>query len=674
MPSQKMIEQVLIEKGFLTRAQLADALRVQALETKPLTDLLLSLSLLTPAQFAEVLQLAEEAEAATPSPVVATLPKLPPAGAVGVLPRLDASVPSAPASDEQHPAINNPRVEKAMKALEQVRFEDSLAETLDPELPIADTGDGPSTHSGSEQLRADAASVEETNSAHHVPKQPLQKGEPCPVCEAPQVEDSPRLCHACLAFLQPSPPNDKLVGQCLGERFLLNGRLGAGGMGLVYHATDQETGEFVACKILPVQLSTDEKTIRRFHLEAKVMLELSHPHIVRAVDYGFAEEIGCYMVMELLVGEELKDFLHRKPILSPQELVALFRQLCAAMQHAHDKGIVHRDLKPSNVFLLKKGDDPLAHAKIIDFGIARLTADDMPRHTVTGTFLGTPQYMSPEQAAAQKNIDHRSDIYTLGVMLYEMLAGRLPFVGDHIAQVLMHQIYMQPPLLSELRPELSYPPSVYQLIESVLAKKPDERPTSMDATFARIEETFATLEGQDWTPTIKPRITDEATILNRLSSAANTLLAQFQLPGYKGEMSPQALFEQLALSLRSAQLQPSSMGEVAVLMLSEEVDEDTGAGPQTDAGMTPTMRPITRELSGASHDELPMAPTQKTTGGVAVFRPSAPATGWVPQRRNDAAQQAEEERIRSQKRKLLFMFVFAFLFFSLLVVILWLNR
>jgi tetratricopeptide (TPR) repeat protein len=255
------------------------------------------------------------------------------------------------------------------------------------------------------------------------------------------------------------------VGQTVAERFMLLREAGSGGMGVVYQALDRLTGENVAVKLLGAD---DPQSTARFLREGRVLAELTHPGIVRYVAHGSSGG-QRYLAMEWLEGEDLARRLARGR-LSVADTFALAGQVAETLAHAHARGVVHRDLKPSNLFLVS--GEVKNGVKLLDFGVARFqpAGADM---TVTGTRLGTPGYMSPEQAHGQEQVDARSDIFGLGLVLYQCLAGRKAFIADDPLVLIAKIMLADPPSLSEL---CEVPQALEDLIERMLAKEPERRP------------------------------------------------------------------------------------------------------------------------------------------------------------------------------------------------------
>jgi eukaryotic-like serine/threonine-protein kinase len=276
-----------------------------------------------------------------------------------------------------------------------------------------------------------------------------------------------------------------VIGRTL-SHYEIVGELGAGGMGVVYRAHDTLLQRAVALKVLPSEAMADESRQRRFLQEARAASALNHPHIVTI--YDVIHEDGVYaIVMELIEGTSLEALVERGPI-PVQQALAIARQIADALGVAHAAGIVHRDLKPANVIVTDRGQ-----AKVLDFGIAKLDPMHGPGTesntrtalTMMGAVIGTASYMSPEQARGEP-VDARTDVFSLGVVLYEMLSGRSPFAGPTLTAVLHKLLYEQPPDLMSL-PGLDVPPAVAATVEHALAKNQGERYQSMEAVAAALE-------------------------------------------------------------------------------------------------------------------------------------------------------------------------------------------
>jgi tRNA A-37 threonylcarbamoyl transferase component Bud32 len=291
-----------------------------------------------------------------------------------------------------------------------------------------------------------------------------------------------------------------VIGETLGS-FRIVSELGTGGMGVIYRAEHQMIGKRAAIKVLRPELSADREVIGRFFNEAKAVTAIDHPGLVDVYDFGYAPDGSAYIVMELLAGESLGTRLRRDKVLPVDAAVALMRQLCGALAAAHAHQIVHRDLKPDNIYLTPDPDVAFGlRAKVLDFGIAKLAPGigglGTPE-TRTGMLLGTPLYMAPEQCRGAGEVDHRADIYALGVILFEMVCGQVPFTGVGLGEVIAKHQYVAAPSPRSLAPAL--PLALDALISRMLAKPPEDRPQSMHEVLAALDgrtssqETVATL-------------------------------------------------------------------------------------------------------------------------------------------------------------------------------------
>lgn len=257
------------------------------------------------------------------------------------------------------------------------------------------------------------------------------------------------------------------AGPAIGERlgkYLIEAELGRGGMGVVYRARHVSLDRIVAIKLVSAGLSAEAEGLKRFRLEAQAIARLNHPNIVQVFDIEESDDL-TYLVMEYVSGESLDALLKRTSI-SIKRIARIAADIAGALHFAHGKGVLHRDIKPANVLL---SDD--RQVKVADFGLAYLLDTDKG-YTKTGILVGSPHYMSPEQCQGLK-LDRRSDLYSLGVVLFKMLTGRLPFQSDSSLGVLMKQIYDAPPDVKELVPDL--PEELAVIVRRALMKKPDDR-------------------------------------------------------------------------------------------------------------------------------------------------------------------------------------------------------
>src|SRR6185312_4475188 len=266
---------------------------------------------------------------------------------------------------------------------------------------------------------------------------------------------------------------DLRAGTMIGE-YRVEGKLGEGGMATVFSATHPLIGKKVAIKVISRRLCADQHAVERFIGEARTVNQIGHPNLVDIFAFGVLPDGRAYLVMEWLQGETLAERVARERMPVPRALDVLI-QIVDALEAAHEKGVVHRDLKPQNIFVVERGEK--TSVKLLDFGIAKLADSDpsVPK-TRSGVAMGTAGYMSPEQARG-KNVDHRTDIYALGCVAYEMLLGRLPFVADTAIDILAMHLAAAPPGPRTLW--ASIPAGLEKILLQMLSKEPDGRPSLM---------------------------------------------------------------------------------------------------------------------------------------------------------------------------------------------------
>ncbi len=274
---------------------------------------------------------------------------------------------------------------------------------------------------------------------------------------------------------------DVLVGKTVAERYRITALIGLGGMGAVYRAEHIHMKKTVALKVLHREMTALPEVVARFEQEAVAAARIEHPNVVQARDFGRLDDGAFYLVLDYVEGRCLSEVMQER--LPLPRVLTISGQIAEALEAAHQNNIVHRDLKPDNVMLLERDGEPEL-VKVLDFGIAKVTLRDRGQSdkpiTKTGTVFGTPEYMSPEQAAGQK-VDYRGDIYSLGVLMYEMLSGGPPFTGDEVGAILLMQITQTPPPLPS-----TVPLSVRQLVGELLSKEPSQRPQHASEVVQRI--------------------------------------------------------------------------------------------------------------------------------------------------------------------------------------------
>ncbi|MBC7974940.1 MAG: serine/threonine protein kinase, partial [Myxococcales bacterium] len=286
----------------------------------------------------------------------------------------------------------------------------------------------------------------------------------------------------------PSPSSEDPfeIGSVLDGRYRIDALLGTGGMGRVYRAEHTKIGKSVAIKVLHADLGRNREASQRFQREAIASGRLDHPNIVGVSDFGVLDDGACYLVMEVLEGESLGDRLARDGQIHWVEAIDILRGVLHGLRHAHERGVVHRDIKPDNVYLARKDGEPII--KILDFGIAKLYAgtDEDPASTRAGLTVGTPAYLSPEQAVGGE-ITPKSDLYSASIVLYEMLAGRAPFEDKDPLAMLGAHVSRRPPPFAEVAPGVDVPPPLEDIMQRGLMKMAAERIASAGDYLAMLD-------------------------------------------------------------------------------------------------------------------------------------------------------------------------------------------
>src|SRR4051812_6742258 len=267
------------------------------------------------------------------------------------------------------------------------------------------------------------------------------------------------------------------VGQTIGN-YNITAKLGEGGMGVVYLAEHPVIGRKVALKAIHPELSRNPEVVSRFITEAKSVNQVGNEHIVEIYDFGNTSDGEFYFIMEFLQGESLADKLKRERFFPAARALQVAAQVADALAASHSHGIIHRDLKPENIFLISRGSQ-VDFVKVLDFGLAKLTQGEekVTHKTRTGSVMGTPYYMAPEQCEGKATIDHRADLYSLGVILFEMLTGRVPFGGEGYGEIIVKHITVPPPSARSLNPQLTAAHEA--ILQRSLAKSRDDRFASM---------------------------------------------------------------------------------------------------------------------------------------------------------------------------------------------------
>jgi tRNA A-37 threonylcarbamoyl transferase component Bud32 len=324
----------------------------------------------------------------------------------------------------------------------------------------------------------------------------------CKACGDP-LDPGAAFCPRCGAARgSAGPPADPMIGRVVIGQYVIRERLGEGGMGAVYLADQPSVGRQAVVKVMHPSLSRDPLVAPRFEVEARAASQLNHPHIITIYNYGAMEDDGTlFLAMERVDGPSLEEVLEQGGPVPPQRAVNIALQICDALAEAHRHGVVHRDLKPSNIMLARVGrhDD---FVKVLDFGIAKIEGVKMTR---TGSVIGTPQYMSPEQLRGS-SVDGRSDLYSLGIILYQMVAGQLPFTAETAAGYMHKHLSEDPVAPTRKNPTIRIPSSLDAVILQALAKEPTERFGDADAMGRGLEACREALAGAvSSLPTAPPR-------------------------------------------------------------------------------------------------------------------------------------------------------------------------
>ena len=341
----------------------------------------------------------------------------------------------------------------------------------------------------------------------------------CPQCSA-EYEADQRFCPRDGSTLKSLLGGADLVGSVIADRYHVLRKLGEGGMGQVYLAEHVRMGRKSAVKVMNPSMVNDADAISRFNREASNASRISHPNVAAIYDFGETPDGIIYLAMEFVEGEPLTALIERQGALPAARAATIVRQTGDALAVAHDLGIVHRDLKPDNIMVARDRDGADC-VKVVDFGIAKAANNDAQRVTRTGLVVGTPEYMSPEQLAGDP-LDGRSDIYSLGLVAFNMLTGRLPFPSETVQESMIMRLTDRPRTLSEMKPDVSWPPRLQAVLDRALARDARDRYASA-SEFGRdlsqaIEQIPRTVESDAKTSAMAPpvpatRVTASPTLL-----------------------------------------------------------------------------------------------------------------------------------------------------------------
>jgi serine/threonine protein kinase len=346
----------------------------------------------------------------------------------------------------------------------------------------------------------------------------------CPVCSTEYADDV-KFCPNDGQTLRSAAPASDLVGQVVADRYHVVKKLGEGGMGQVYLAEHVKMGRRSAIKVMNPSMVHDPDAVARFNREASNASRITHPNVCAIYDFGETPDGLIYLAMEFIEGEPLTDLLEREGALSVPRATAIFLQTADALQAAHDLGIVHRDLKPDNIMLSrKKGGGETV--KVVDFGIAKAVGGDESgqKVTKTGLVVGTPEFMSPEQLSGDV-LDGRSDLYSLALVFYRMLIGKLPFEATSVQETMIKRLTDEPTTLAEARPDLSFPAGLQPVLDTALARTPMERYQSV----AKFAADIAAVTGRP-TAAAVPATQEKTQLLDTSAGATQRISAKKAVP------------------------------------------------------------------------------------------------------------------------------------------------
>src|SRR5271156_2483736 len=280
---------------------------------------------------------------------------------------------------------------------------------------------------------------------------------------------------------------DPLIGRLINDRFKIAALIARGGMGKVYRAEQAPLGRVCAIKVLNPNYAGehDPEFHKRFFLEASIASKLTHPNTVTIFDYGRTDDDIYYMAMEYLEGHTLHRAIREAGSFPEERGAHIARQICRALREAHSLGVIHRDLKPANIFLVEHGDET-DFVKVLDFGLVKDVSGEGEDLTQTGLFMGSPKYMAPEQIRGDK-VDARTDIYALGIIMYEMITGKVPFDRPNSVNILMAHVNEDAPPMRQMNPNTQVSPAFEETIARCMAKNPDQRFRSMDEVLGALK-------------------------------------------------------------------------------------------------------------------------------------------------------------------------------------------
>jgi eukaryotic-like serine/threonine-protein kinase len=416
---------------------------------------------------------------------------------------------------------------------------------------------------------------------------------------------------------------DPLIGRVINDRYRIINTIARGGMGKVYRAEQQPLGRLVALKVLNPSYTGehDPEFHKRFFLEASIASKLTHPNTVTIFDYGKTDDDIYYIAMELLEGRTLHRVLREEGPLPSERVMHIGRQICRSLREAHGLGVIHRDLKPANVYLVQHGDERDV-VKVLDFGLVKNLEDKGEELTQTGLFMGSPKYMSPEQIRGER-CDARVDVYGLGVILYEMLTGKVPFDRQNSVNILMAHIQEEVPSMLEMNPSVRVSPALESVVRKCMAKSPDARYLTMEEVLGALKQVSGlsqTISGELRTtdladlsrsvelplhpPGMRSELPSGASITS-IDSSTFSKLPSMQSPA-NAQMSGPSTTSPLSPSYPSSRRVPIAIGLVVVAVAIGGIFVATGNTPsQSSQGATAKAKQMEQRSSEAVKDRGP---------------------------------------------------------------------
>jgi len=427
----------------------------------------------------------------------------------------------------------------------------------------------------------------------------------CPTCGT-EYPLSERFCPRDGTALRSANAQADLLGSIVAERYHILKKLGEGGMGTVYLAEHVKMGRKSALKVMNPGMNTDPDAIARFNREASNASRLSHPNICGIYDFGETPDGLIYLAMEFIEGQALTSLIEKGGALQPARAASIIHQTADALQIAHDAGIVHRDLKPDNIMIAKTRDGGDL-VKVVDFGIAKASSSDAQKVTKTGLVVGTPEYMSPEQLAGDK-LDGRSDTYSLALVAFNCLTGKLPFPAETVQESMIMRLTDRPRFLAEVRPDIDWPAELQATLDKALARDAAERYTSA-AQFGRefaaaIASMPATMAAEAGTQVVGAQQVPRTKVTRPSGNATVAMNAEAAQPTKRpGAQPTKAAPAAVAAPAASKGVNPAvKFGGPAVAIIASMVAIYISTRDKTSTPESPTQTPTVQQETTAKMD------------------------------------------------------------------------